>query len=128
MILHDLGSDAVHRMVRVDLSGVTEEPASPIGVFDFHGCAGGVGSFIGRPPWERHNGGDELLFILSGTTHLTLLEPGGRTSRALGPGSLAVVPSGTWHSNDAPAGVTMLYLTPSQGNEHSWEDPSAEPR
>ena len=125
MIIHDLGSDAVRRMVQVDLSGVTEEPASPIGTFEFHGCTGGVGAIIGRPPWERHHGGDELLFILAGTSNLTVLEPGGPVSRILHPGELAVVPSGTWHSNDAPEGVTMLYLTPSQGNEHSWEDPSA---
>ena len=128
MITHDLGSDAVRRMVQIDLSGVTEEPASPIGTFDFHGCTGGVGSFVGRPPWELHNGGDELLFILAGTSNLTVLEPGGPVSRMLRTGELAVVPSGTWHSNDAPGGVTMLYLTPSEGNEHSWEDPSAGPR
>jgi mannose-6-phosphate isomerase-like protein (cupin superfamily) len=123
VLVHDLGPDVVRRMLRVDLAGVTEEPASPIGTFDFHGCTGGLGSFVGRPPWERHNGGDELLFILSGSSRLTVLEPGRPSSRVLGVGALAVVPRGTWHSNDAPEGVTMLYLTPSEGNEHSWEDP-----
>jgi hypothetical protein len=28
-----------------------------------------------------------------------------------------------WHNNDAPTGVTMLYMTPVEGNEHSFEDP-----
>jgi mannose-6-phosphate isomerase-like protein (cupin superfamily) len=124
MRVYDLSPDEVRQMLRVDLSGATEEPASPIGSFEFHGCTGGVGSFVGRPPWERHNGGDELLFILSGSSTLTVHEPGGSVSRVLGVGALAVVPRGTWHSNDAPDGVTMLYLTPSEGNEHSWEDPT----
>ena len=123
MIIHDLGSDAVRRMVQVDLSGVTEEPASPIGTFEFHGCTGGVGAIIGRPPWERHNGGDELLLVLSGSSRLTLLLRDGAFSETLLPGALAVVPQGTWHSNDAPDGVTMLYMTPLEGNEHSWDEP-----
>ena len=123
MIIHDLGSDAVRRMVQVDLSGVTEEPASPIGTFEFHGCTGGVGAIIGRPPWERHNGGDELLLVLSGSSRLTFLLRDGAFSETLLPGALAVVPQGTWHSNDAPDGVTMLYMTPLEGNEHSWDEP-----
>jgi mannose-6-phosphate isomerase-like protein (cupin superfamily) len=122
--VYDLSPDEVRRMIRVDLAGATEEPASPISAFEFHGCTGGIGSFVGRPPWERHNGGDELLFILSGSSTLTVHEPGGSVSRDLGVGALAVVPRGTWHSNDAPDGVTMLYLTPSERNEHSWDDPT----
>jgi mannose-6-phosphate isomerase-like protein (cupin superfamily) len=124
VFVHDLSPDVVRQMLRVDLAAATEEPASPIGTFDFHGCTGGVGSFVGRPPWERHNGGDELLFILSGSSTLTVHEPAGSVSRVLGAGALAVVPRGTWHSNDAPDGVTMLYLTPSEGNEHSWDVPT----
>jgi len=40
-------------------------------------------------------------------------------TQAVGAGSLVVVPQGHWHSNDAPDGVTMLYVTPRDGNEHS---------
>jgi len=34
-----------------------------------------------------------------------------------------IVPQGCWNSNDAPDGVTMLFMTPTDGNEHSWDDP-----
>jgi hypothetical protein len=36
---------------------------------------------------------------------------------------LVIVPRGCWHNNDAPNGVTMLFMTPSEGNSHSWDDP-----
>jgi mannose-6-phosphate isomerase-like protein (cupin superfamily) len=115
-------------MLPIDLAQLTEPPASPIDEFAFHNCTCGVGSFIGRPPWERHNGGDELLFVLAGESNLTVLEEEGRVSRVIGPGTLAVVPRGTWHNNDAPDGVTMLYMTPTEGNDHSWEDPGRDNR
>jgi hypothetical protein len=44
--------------------------------------------------------------------------------RTLSPGQLAIVPQGCWHSNSAPDGVTMLWITPSDGNQHSWEEPA----
>jgi mannose-6-phosphate isomerase-like protein (cupin superfamily) len=124
VILRNLSPEAVGQMLRADLAHATEEPPSAIDTFDFHGCGCGVGAIVGRPPWERHNGGDELLLVLSGSSRLTVLLPDGPFSETLQPGALAVVPRGTWHSNDAPDGVTMLYLTPSEGNEHSWEDPT----
>jgi mannose-6-phosphate isomerase-like protein (cupin superfamily) len=124
VIVRDLSSDAVGRMLRADLAHATEEPPSAVDTFDFHGCGCGVGAFVGRPPWERHNGGDELLLVLSGSSRLTVLLPEGPVSDTLYTGTLAVVPAGTWHNNDAPDGVTMLYMTPLEGNEHSWEDPT----
>ena len=47
MIIRDLSSAAVGRMVPVDLATVSEEPPSPIGTFEFHDCVVGVGSFSG---------------------------------------------------------------------------------
>jgi len=128
MMVHDLSPQAVKGMVCVDLANASEEPASPIGTFEFHGCTCGVASFSGRPPWELHEA-DELLHILSGETELTVLEPEGATSRRLRAGNMVLIPQGCWHSNDAPKGVTMLWITPSKGNRHSWKDPrgSAEP-
>ncbi len=111
-------------MVQVDLAGLDAEPESQIGNFSFHGCTGGVSAFKGRPPWELHRAGDELLFILSGRSELTVIEGGPPTVRTLSAGQLAIVPQGHWHSNDAPGGVTMLYITPSEGNEHSWDEPT----
>jgi hypothetical protein len=37
--------------------------------------------------------------------------------------NLATIPSGHWHRNDAPSGVTILHLTPTEGNQHSWQRP-----
>jgi mannose-6-phosphate isomerase-like protein (cupin superfamily) len=127
VIVHHLGPDAVSNMIRVDLAKVKEEPPSPIGHFDFHGCICGIGSFAGRPPWELHTAGDELLHILAGECQLTVREAEGEVSLGLRAGDLVIVPRGCWHSNDAPEGVTMLYMTPSEGNRHSWNDPAPRP-
>jgi mannose-6-phosphate isomerase-like protein (cupin superfamily) len=123
VIIHDLSPKAVSAMNPVDLAHATDEPPSPIGYFDFHGCMCGVASFVGRPPWELHPEGDELLHILAGECHLTIREPGGEITRTLGMGDLVIVPQGSWHSNDAPTGVRMLFMTPRDGNLHSWEVP-----
>lgn len=124
MIIRELSPTAVAAMARVDLASLAQPPPSPLEEFDFHGCTCGVGAFVGRPPWERHNEGDELLLVLSGTTSLTILQESGPETRTLGTGSLAVVPRGSWHNNNAPDGVTMLYMTPSEGNDHSFTDPT----
>jgi uncharacterized cupin superfamily protein len=123
MIVHDLGVESVEQMVPVDLETTEGEPPSPIGYFDFHGCVCGIGSFRGRPPWELHTAGDELLHILAGESELTVLEPGGASIRRLVAGDLVLVPTGCWHSNNAPEGVTMLFMTPKEANQHSFDDP-----
>jgi mannose-6-phosphate isomerase-like protein (cupin superfamily) len=127
VIVHDLSPDVVRQMIRADLAQSSAPPDGPIDEFAFHDCTCGIGSFTGRPPWERHNGGDELLFVLAGESNLTVLEETGPAKRVIKAGALVVVPRGTWHNNDAPEGVTMLYMTPTEGNEHSWEDPGQGP-
>ena len=122
--VYNLDADSVAKMIQLDLASLDEEPESSIGNFSFHGCTGGVTALKGRPPWEFHGQGDELLFILAGESELTVLEKGTRSVRNLSPGQLAIVPRGHWHSSNAPDGVTMLWITPSEGNEHSWEEPS----
>jgi mannose-6-phosphate isomerase-like protein (cupin superfamily) len=125
VIVHDLGPDAVGAMTRVDVSTVTEEPPSPIGLFPFHDCTCGIGSFVGRPPWELHTTGDELLHILAGSCVLTVRDGDGETRRELRAGELVIVPKGCWHRNDAPTGVTLFFITPRDGNHHSFADPAA---
>jgi hypothetical protein len=124
MIVHDLGPGPVARMTQVDLAALDREPDSPIGHFEFHDCICGVAAFHGRPPWERHPAGNELLLVLAGRSELTILEHGERTTKSISLGELAIVPKGCWHSNDAQDGVTFLYMTPSEANEHSWEEPA----
>ncbi|MGH6957944.1 MAG: cupin domain-containing protein [Caulobacteraceae bacterium] len=124
-IVHHLGPDTIRDMARIDLTTAIEEPPSPIEPFDFHGCNCGIASFVGRPPWELHSTGDELLHVLAGGCKLTVRKDGEEHMWTLRIGDLAVVPKGCWHNNDAPDGVTMLFMTPSDGNRHSWNDPSA---
>lgn len=125
MIVHDLSPEQVAAFDQVDLESLDHEPDSPIGRFSFHDCVCGVAAFLGTPPWEHHSAGDELLLVLTGESELTVLEDSGRVTSTLTPGRLVIVPQGRWHSNSAPGGVTFLYLTPKDGNEHSWGDPIA---
>ena len=119
MIVHDLGPQAVASMARVDLSTVSEEPPSPIGLIPIPESICGVASFVGRSPWELHTAGDEVLHVLAGACHLTVRDGTGETTRTLRAGDLTIVPRGCWHRNDARAGVTMFFITPRSGNQHS---------
>ena len=123
MIVHDLSRNAVAGFARVDLSTVTEEPPSPIGYLEFHGCICGVASFTGRPPWELHTAGEEMLHILDGESELTIRHVSGDETRTLRAGEVVIVPQGCWHNNNARDGVTMFFMTPKDGNEHSRAEP-----
>jgi mannose-6-phosphate isomerase-like protein (cupin superfamily) len=125
MIVRDLGPDIIGALKRVDLATLSEAPPDPADSFEFNGCTCGLAAFVGSPPWEFHGDGDELIHVLSGQTRLTVREAGEDRVRTLGAGDLAVVPKGCWHRNDAPDGVTLFHMTPSQGNRHSWDDPAA---
>lgn len=128
MIRHDLGPEVVGLMTQVDLAALGREPDSPIGHFEFHGCTCGVAAFTGAPPWEHHTAGDELLFVLAGASELTLITENGREHETITAGDLVVIPQGCWHHNEAASGVTFLYMTPTTGNEHSWDDPAGAQR
>ena len=84
---------------------------------------GGVfaGSFEGESPWEHHVNGDELVHVLDGETRLTILTGNDRTVLEMKAGMVTVVPQGCWHKFHAPAGVTVLTMTP-QPTEHSTAD------
>ena len=124
MIIHDLSEKVIAGMTPVDPAGVDEEPPSAIGTFEFHGCTWGVASFVGSPPWECHTAGEELLHVLGGESELTLLEHGELVTLTLKAGTVAVVPQGCWHRNHAQEGTTMIYMTPTEGNRHSWDQPT----
>jgi mannose-6-phosphate isomerase-like protein (cupin superfamily) len=126
MDVFDLSAAAVSSWVRIDLAGATEEPPSPISYFEFHGCACGTTNVVGRPPWEHH-AADELLHILDGECELTIRHPSGEEKRTLHAGDVVIAPEGCWNSNDAPQGVTMLFMTPSERSRHSRDDPASAP-
>ncbi|MBI1815376.1 MAG: cupin domain-containing protein [Deltaproteobacteria bacterium] len=90
-------------------------------------CVVGLFRFSGQSPWERHPGGDELLHALDGEVDVTVLTNDGPVHTSVRAGSVFVCPKGLWHRQNAPRGVTHLYATPRQGNEHSWaQDPRHE--
>jgi mannose-6-phosphate isomerase-like protein (cupin superfamily) len=122
-IVRDLSARAMASWPTFDLAQATRPPPGPVEPFDFHGCTCGVASFKGRPPWERHTAGDELIYVLSGWSRLTVREPEGDRLREIRQGDLVVVPKGYWHRNDAPEGLAVLVLTPTAGNQNSWADP-----
>jgi len=122
-VIRDLSGAAVAKMTPIDLANASGPPDSHIEPFEFHGCDCGVASFKGQPPWELHASGDELIHVLAGSTRLTVRNADGEIVRQLQPGDLAIVPNGCWHRNYAPDGVTLLFMTPTEGTRHSWDDP-----
>ncbi|HEY2591936.1 MAG TPA: cupin domain-containing protein [Steroidobacteraceae bacterium] len=82
----------------------------------------GAVRFSGRPPWERHPGGDELLHVLEGELDLAVLAPEGRAEHLLRTGSVFIVPRGLWHRSSPRGAVSMLFVTPAEGGEESWSD------
>ena len=87
---------------------------------------GGVfaGSFEGESPWERHVNGDELVHVLDGETRLTILTGNDRTVLQMKAGMVTVVPQGCWHKFHAPAGVTVLTMTPKPTEHSTADDPT----
>jgi mannose-6-phosphate isomerase-like protein (cupin superfamily) len=119
--IHDLSSEAVEAMIPADLAAMTAPPNSPVEEFTLNESICGIGCFVGQPPWECHTVGDELLHVLAGETEFTISDDDGVRSDTLRAGSVVVVPRGCWHRNSSSSGVTMLYITPSTGNLHSWD-------
>ena len=86
---------------------------------------GGVfgGSFSGESQWERHQKGDEIVYILDGATTLTLVEDDNAALQSLEmkTGMMVVIPQGCWHLFQSPDGVTIMTITP-QPTEHITAD------
>ncbi len=82
--------------------------------------------FSGSGGWERHPAGDEIVYILEGTTMLHLMTDAGREDHALRAGMMMVVPTGVWHRFESKDGVTLMAITP-QPTEHPAVD-VADPR
>ncbi len=84
----------------------------------------GVMSYSGQTPWERHPGGDELLFALDGEVEVTVLTDDGPVHETIRKGSAFVCPRGLWHRQLARKSVSMLYGTATETSEVSFaEDP-----
>ena len=69
--------------------------------------------------WERHLGGEEFVFLLSGAVDFTLElddEPSVVSLRS--PGQYILVPRGVWHIGSAVQESSMLFITSGEGTEH----------
>lgn len=79
----------------------------------------------GTDHWERHLSGDELIYVLDGSTTLEIVcDKGPPKSFTLDAGMIAVIPQGAWHRSHSD-GNTHLGLTPFPGEhvERDVEDP-----
>lgn len=87
-----------------------------------NGAAVGVSRMTSHVQWERHPGGDELLHVVEGRLHLRIIDGDETVESEVGPGEIAIVPKGLWHSPQPIGEVTLVYVTPMGGSELCDED------
>jgi mannose-6-phosphate isomerase-like protein (cupin superfamily) len=91
-------------------------------LLDFNGCTIGVAREW-PPHWEMHPAGDELLHVLEGEVKVEwVLASGGRRRATVRAGSLFVVPRGLWHRPTPSQRTVMLYVTPGEGTEATFDE------
>lgn len=81
-----------------------------------------IGHFSGSSEWERHAGGDEIVFVVEGAARLVLMDQGEEIEHQLQQGDLMVVPKSTWHRFEVPGSVKVLTVTP-RPTDHSVQRP-----
>jgi len=126
----DVSARTLEGLPELDLRSATvREEGRPEGgeLGRFNDCVVGISRFVGQPPWERHPNSDELLHVVAGHSDLTILSENGPVTLKLDAGSVAIVPRGRWHRNHGVPSVTMMYVTPAEGSEHSWDEPHPGP-
>jgi quercetin dioxygenase-like cupin family protein len=69
------------------------------------------------PTWEMHPGGDEFVYLLSGSVELLLEEAAGVKSLALLDTGAVIVPRGVWHTAKVHAPSRMLHVTLGAGTK-----------
>lgn len=87
----------------------------------------GVMRFSGLTPWERHMGGDELVYVLEGSVDFTVLTENQEVKRRVNAGSFFICTEGLWHRQRTAPSAAVLYGTPIKTSQHSFaEDPRVE--
>jgi len=78
---------------------------------------------LGSGTWERHDHGDEVLVLLSGSATMTLRDADGRTEdHALSDGDVLIIPRGiAHHATLHTPEVQVLFVTPRTGTRE-WSD------
>ncbi|WP_019505037.1 cupin domain-containing protein [Pleurocapsa sp. PCC 7319] len=87
----------------------------------FNQCIYGMVNFIGETPWELHPD-DEYLQVIDGNVEVTLLAKENRTEISLSAGDIFTVPKEVWHRQFSEHGVKLMFITSSEGNQHSTKD------
>ncbi len=82
-----------------------------------------IGYFNGESDWERHTNGDEIVWILEGTTTLVRILDGIEVSHTLTQHEFVIVPKDTWHKFKTVGPVKSLTITPAP-SDHRIEDPT----
>lgn len=82
-----------------------------------------IAHYAGSSEWERHCAGDEIVFVLEGSTTIILRAEGTDERIALGALQLVVVPRAMWHRFETPHAVKVLSVTP-QPTDHTATEPN----
>ena len=76
-----------------------------------------------RTNWERHLGGDEMIYVMDGETDVVTLTDEGPVESTIHAGSLFVCPEGLWHRLTPRPFVSAFYLTPRRTEGSAAKDP-----
>jgi mannose-6-phosphate isomerase-like protein (cupin superfamily) len=68
--------------------------------------------------WERHPGGEEVVFLISGRVDVVQDIDGTEHVVELRPGDAMVNPTGVWHTARVHEPGLALFITPGEGTEH----------
>jgi mannose-6-phosphate isomerase-like protein (cupin superfamily) len=67
--------------------------------------------------WERHPGGDKILYVLEGSIALTLAHEEAESTMCVGAGQACIVPRAVWHRLRVVVPGRLLFMTPTAGTE-----------
>ena len=76
-----------------------------------------------RTHWERHLGGDEMIYVMDGETEIVTLTDGGPVESTIHAGSVFICPEGLWHRLTPRPFVSAFYLTPRRTEGSAAKDP-----
>jgi PhnB protein len=76
-----------------------------------------------RTHWERHLGGDEMIYVMDGETEIVTLTDGGPVESTIHAGSMFICPEGLWHRLTPRPFVSAFYLTPRRTEGSAAKDP-----
>ncbi len=85
-----------------------------------------LGKYKGESPRTCHPEGDAFLHTLDGEVSIRLLIDQGQTTLVSGPGSVFIIPGGTWHKYLCSDWVTQFGATVGMTLHSTAEDPRTE--